>query len=131
VVARFWPEDAVSAGSAWLYNGSMLPRSKRLSSEQLDLVMKTGKVVHTPSFWLRIIKNEGQTRFSAIVPQKIASKASQRVGYRRKMYNAIALICGSLPLSGYQMVLCLKTKTEKDSLLEEVKEIFVKAGLIK
>lgn len=108
----------------------MLPRSKRLSGEQLDLVMKTGKVTHSTLFWLRIVKNEGQTRISSIVPQKIASKASQRVSYRRKMYNAVASFYEKV-LPNHWVILCLKTKTEKDSLLEETKEIFVKAGLIK
>lgn len=108
----------------------MLHSSRRLSGEQLDLVMRVGIVRHTPYFWLRFVKNDGQTRISAIVPQKLINKSSGRVNYRRKMYDAVSTFYESIN-PGYLIVLCLKVKVDDSLLIKETKEIFVKAGLLK
>jgi len=111
----------------------MLSGSKRLSGEQLNLVIKEGRVSHSPLFWLRILKYSGPTKAVVIVPNKIVKTASGRVALRRKGYDAIQDFIELLP-AGNLVVICAKLpmqKAPKEDISNEMKDIFVKCGLLK
>lgn len=111
----------------------MLPRSARLSVVQFNLVMEKGKATHSPFFVVRVLKMEGATRIAATVPVKVCKKATSRNKLRRQIYEAVQLVRGSL-VSGVQAIVFAKKGAETASfedLSKSLKEIFVKAGLMK
>ena len=111
----------------------MLSRSQRLSGEQLDAVMEKGRATHSSLFWMRTLKYEGLTKVAAIAPQKIAKTAVQRNSLRRKMYESIKPFFGSIT-PNHLIVVCAKEPVKKSvfkDLAKEMREIFVKSGLLK
>lgn len=111
----------------------MLPRSQKLSTKQLNLVMEKGKVVHSPFFWSRFIKQDGELKIAVICPQKIAKTAVKKNLIRRKVYSAIDLFINNLEL-GYHVIVCVKEPILKASPIEicnQAKAIFVKSGIMK
>lgn len=97
--------------------------------------MEGGKSVHSPFLSLRFIKiaNLGPVRVSATVPQKIAKKAVERNHLRRLMYEALAPVYGGI-VPNTLVVVLIKAEAVgcKLSILKErMKEVFVKAGLLK
>jgi ribonuclease P protein component len=111
----------------------MLSRSHRLSGEQFDFVMEKGQVVHTPLFWSRFVKQDGPLKVAVICPQKIARTAVKRNQFRRKVYSSIRAFRENA-LQGYQVIVCIKEPVFKASpkeLVEQVRIIFVKMGLMK
>lgn len=66
----------------------MLPRSSRVTTKRFDAIMKEGRVMHSPLFILRVIKNTEKTRVAAVVPKKIAKTAVLRNKLRRFMYDS-------------------------------------------
>lgn len=111
----------------------MLPRSQRLSTKQVNLVMEKGKVVHTPFFWSRFVKQEGELKIAVICPQKIAKTAVKRNLIRRKVYSAIGLFINKMEL-GYHIIVCVKESILKSSPIDidnQTKAIFVKSGIMK
>jgi ribonuclease P protein component len=112
---------------------NMLSRSHRLSGEQFDFVMEKGKVVHTPFFWSRFVKQDGPLKIAVTCPQKIAKTAVKRNLYRRKVYSAVRLFRDSA-IQGQQVIICIKEPVLKalpKEIVEEVKLLFVKMGLMK
>jgi ribonuclease P protein component len=112
---------------------NMLPNSQRLSVKQFEEVLKKGRVVHNPLFWLRILKTEGNTKVSVISPQKVAKSAVKRNEIRRKIYNIVRNYIDLLP-NEHRLILCPKettNKAEDKQILDSVKDIFVKGGLLK
>jgi ribonuclease P protein component len=111
----------------------MLPNSQRLSVKQFEEVLKKGRVVHNPLFWLRILAIEGKTKVSVICPQKVAKSAVQRNLIRRNIYRLVQGFIGQLP-NHYQCILCPKETINKatvEQISQATKDIFVKGGLLK
>lgn len=111
----------------------MLSRSNRLSGEQLNLVIEKGKVLHSPFFWLRFRKEDGLSRFAVLSPVKIVKTAVKRNYFRRKVYSIIRSFQDGI-ISGQHIVICPKEpaiKADMATLAEQVREIFVKSGLLK
>jgi len=111
----------------------MLSRLHRLSSEQLNLVIERGKVVHSPFFWVRFSKNEGQSKIAVISPSKTIKTAVKRNEIRRKVYAVIRDFYRNL-LQGYHVVVCVKEPVigvDANILKEQVRVVFVKTGLLK
>jgi ribonuclease P protein component len=111
----------------------MLSRSYRLSGEQLNQVMEKGKVVHSPFFWARFTKNDGQSRIAVISPSKIVKTAVGRNQIRRKVYSVIRDFRENI-LPGYRIVVCVKEpiiKADAKVISEQARIIFVKTGLLK
>jgi ribonuclease P protein component len=95
--------------------------------------MEKGRVTHSSFFWLRSLKSEGKSRFSAIVPQKAVKTAVGRNLLRRKMYEAIKIIISDIQ-PGHEIVVCAKSLAIPASfadLAKEMKILFVKSGLLK
>lgn len=96
--------------------------------------MEKGRVTHSSLFWLRTLKHEGKTKIAVIVPNKVVKTASGRVGLRRRMYEAVKLIHSSIVSDNSLVVICAKepaVKAEFKDLSKEMKDIFVKSGLLK
>ena len=113
----------------------MLPSSQRLSVEQFNSVMEKGRVSHSSVFLMRSLKDAsfGKPKISVVVPQKIAKTAVSRNRYRRKMYEAVQVIYPSLS-DGFRAIVFAKSTIldlEFAVIAKEMKEIFVKSGLLK
>ena len=112
----------------------MLPRSQRLSVEQFNQVMEKGRITHSPLFIVRSVTvPDDDTGVSAVAPQKIFKKATQRTKLRRQIYEAIQPIFDLIKPHTHAVVFAknVTDKAEFESLEKEIKEIFVKAGLLK
>ncbi len=97
--------------------------------------MEGGKSVHSPFLSLRFVKvaNLGLARVSAVAPQKIAKKAVERNRLRRLMYEALAPVYEGIAPDALIVVL-IKAEAvgcKLPILKEKMKEVFVKAGLLK
>lgn len=122
----------------------MLPNTKRLSTKQFEEVLKKGRVVHNPLFWLRffeankvVSKSASKvtpiTKVAVICPQKVAKSAVARNKIRRTVYDQVGVFVDQLS-AGYDCIVCAKepyTKATDAESIEQLRNIFVKAGLLK
>ena len=113
----------------------MLPRSQRLSVAYFNQVMEKGRVTHSPLFLLRFLKTDsaGQTRIAAVAPQKIFKKAVQRNKLRRQMYEAVRPLYADVRPQLHVVIFAkaIAATADQATLKKEIKDIFVKAGLLK
>jgi len=115
----------------------MLPKEQRLTTKDLEKVLKEGRIYHSPLFQMRIGKNENDlastSRVSAIVPAKMIKTAAGRSVVRRKIYNASRSVMKKTE-PGWRIALIAKNPAidaPQESVSEELKSLFVKAGIIK
>ena len=118
----------------------MLRRSRRLSTEQFNEVIKKGKAFHSLFFQLRLSRNPGEpTRAAAVAPVKMAKTAVARNALRRKIYETISPM---LPESvdGYYVIVFAKPTLlpagqfqapSNEAVAEDLKALFVKAGILR
>lgn len=112
----------------------MLPRSQRLSVLQFNLVMEKGRITHSPLFILRSLNApDGCTHISAVAPQKIFKKATQRNKLRRRIYEAVQVVFSEISQPVHAIIFAKGGVPDADiSVIEnEVKDIFVKIRLLK
>lgn len=123
----------------------MLPRSQKLSVEQLNLVMEKGRITHSPLFIVRSMQADTaaekngqggrgqQARISAVAPQKIYKKAVQRTKLRRQIYEAVRSIYPAVKPQTFTAIFAKAGVGQADfaTLARGISEIFVKAGLLK
>jgi ribonuclease P protein component len=94
--------------------------------------MKKGRVTHSSLFIMRHIESPG-SRFSAVVPQKVGKKAVTRNAFRRKMYEAMQKL-GAMHIKGVHGIVFAKSQVltaEDAAFIEDMKDLFVKAGLLR
>jgi ribonuclease P protein component len=111
----------------------MLPRRERLSTEEFIEVMKNGRVVHSPLFLMRVQKNAGTTKFAAVASKKVGKTAVMRNKIQRVTYEAVGTHIKKI-VPGTRAILFPKEQAltkELTALTAEVKDLFVKAGIIK
>jgi ribonuclease P protein component len=111
----------------------MLPRSLRISAEQLDQIMDKGRVFHSSLFVLRVLSHQKDTRISAVSPKKITKTATSRNALRRKIYSAVRKV-GTLFIVPAHLALFSKQGAERVSQAEmvaDIRALFVKAGLLR
>lgn len=111
----------------------MLPKAHRLVTADFDAVMEKGRVTHSSLFVMRHLDSREGSHFSAVVPQKVGKKAVIRSSMRRKMYDAMQHLKAE-NLKGIHAIVFAKSQAieaEKDALLEDLKNLFVKAGLLR
>lgn len=113
----------------------MLNRVQRVTKRQFDEVMKKGRVVHSPLFLIRILELGGDiaSRVAAVAPVKHAKTAVLRNSMRRKIYEGVKPILGELK-PGLVMAIFAKDtalKTKSKEIHVGVKELFVKAGVLR
>ena len=118
----------------------MLPRSQRLPTKLFDAVLNKGRIIHSPAFYLRTLKissedniKPGQSKISIVVPVKVAKKAVVRNRIRRLSYRAVKKIYGSMLPSICVIVFAKQPvcQMETEDLEKEIKDVFVKAGLLR
>ncbi len=111
----------------------MLPKEDRLTTGQFDLVMKKGRVFNSSLFLARVIVLPGKAKLAAVVPQKIAKTAVGRNKLRRSMYIAMEPYIDGI-VDDRQAIIFAKSLAvgaEQSVLVKDMKEIFVKSGLLK
>lgn len=99
----------------------MLPSSQRLSVSLFSEVMKTGRLIHSTFFLIRVKKagdTTGLSRFAFSVPKKVASTAVLRNKIRRRGYSAIRAILSSTATipTGFHFVFISKPEVKKATL---------------
>jgi len=97
--------------------------------------MEKGRVVHSPLFLLRysIENGSGGSKFAAVAPQKVAKKATERNKIRRKIYEAVKFNYSKVK-NDVKGAIFAKKKLDGvdfDDLAEEIKQLFVKAAIMK
>lgn len=115
---------------ALVYN--MLPQSSRITLKQFNLVMEKGNIFHSPLFWVRVLKNQQETRIASVAPQKVVKLTVFRNKIRRKTYEALRQIKESISNGNYIVVFAkvnLCKHSQKD-ILNDLKTLFVKAGVL-
>lgn len=92
---KVWPKrdqasHAERTQASRCLNILMLSRRNRLSSHEVDELIKKGKSFFTPLFLFRIAKNNLETaRFSVVVPKKVEKTA---VGRNRNKRRVVAIL---------------------------------------
>ena len=102
---------------------------------QFNAVMEEGKIVHSLLFMLRVLHSDTlkDTRVSAVVPLKIAKQAVMRNRLRRQVYEAIKPVFTRIASHTHTIVFVKSGVMTVDfgSISKGLREIFVKAGLLK
>lgn len=111
----------------------MLPKTKRLTTKSVDLVMEKGRMTHSPLFVIKSISTQETSRFSVSVPKKVAKTATQRNKIRRQIYSALRKIDNRIK-PGLSGVIVAKSGIDKLSFISlelEISAVFVKSGFLK
>jgi len=106
----------------------MLPKKKRVTKKDFDVLIKNGKVFSSPLFLFYFIKTD-EPKFGVVAPKKAFKKAFKRNKYRRIVFN----ILKDLNLKGGSALFIYKNKSflpEKDQIKNEVVFLLSKNGLI-
>ena len=75
----------------------MIARKYRLNRENIDFILKKGKLLKSRFFLIRIVQNSLEfNRFALIVSKKIHKKAVDRNKLRRQIFESIRL---NMPLN--------------------------------
>ncbi len=113
----------------------MFKRSARFSTRQFNQVLEKGRVVHSPFFVLRFVYEEKKQlpRLAAVAPQKIFRTAVRRNKARRQIYEAVRSLYEGLPPK-VSIIIFAKNPVITapfTEIIQALKEIFVKAGLMR
>lgn len=109
----------------------MLPKSKRLTTEEFKKVIEKGQSFHSPFLIIRLLSSPQQSRFSVSVPKKVCKNAVDRNKIRRKIYS---IISNFDPKLGFDVIVIVKPGFEKldyREMNDETVKIFVKSSLLK
>ncbi len=100
--------------------------------------MEKGRAFHSTLFSLRTCampttEKDQPTRIAAVVPNKVGKKAVERTRMRRKMYEVVRVFVPNLKPNQLVIVFAKSPAlvSATDLLKKEMKEIFVKAGLMR
>lgn len=74
----------------------MLKKSLRLTTKELENVLKTGNVVHSPLFTLRYIKDQNSTKYAVVVAKKIIGSSVGRHAAKRLIYDLIPSVASRI-----------------------------------
>ena len=125
------PEDASALPSKHI--APMLPRSQRLSGEQLDSVMEKGRVAHSSLFLVRFLIGQTNTRIAVIASKKIAKTATVRNAIRRSTYRAIGSTLSKI-IQGTHVALFAKkvvSQIPRAEIETDLENLFVKAKIVR
>ncbi|MDE1940895.1 MAG: ribonuclease P protein component [Patescibacteria group bacterium] len=113
----------------------MLPRSRRLRTSELNVVMQKGRAFHSSFFILRVLLGvpDGYFKLSAVAPQKIFKSAVARNKERRRIYEAVRPLVADAAPNAHAMLIAKKPEEEAafDAIKADIRSLFVKAGLLK
>lgn len=114
----------------------MLPKSQRLTTEQVSAVIKNGKPFHSPFFTLRVVLGQDKGGFAAIMSKKIAKTAVSRNLARRRVYEALkanGIGSPNTPETGAQTIILCKdsvTGASLEALTNDLKTLLKKAHVL-
>jgi ribonuclease P protein component len=113
----------------------MLPHSQRLSTAVFDEVFKSGRLVHTGLFTVKVKSTTGTSRFAVSVSKKIAKNAVDRNKIRRRTYSAIGVVLKGKksikkPICGVFVSKKGVEKASMDEIKADILAFFVKNGLL-
>lgn len=111
----------------------MLPHSQRLSTAIFDEVFKTGRLVHSGFFTIKVKNTSGTSRFAVSVSKKIAKNAVDRNRIRRRTYSAVEnLLKGKNKMKKPFLVVFVSKKgvekAEMNEIQSDIKASFIKNG---
>jgi len=110
----------------------MLSKANRLSIKEFDLVVKTGREVHSPFFSMRYVPGDA-LKFSPTAPKKTFKTAVERNRTRRRIYGAARTIFKAKKIKTSLIVLIIKkdiSDIDSPSLVRMLDDLFVQARLI-
>lgn len=111
-----------------LKSNKMLPKKKRVTKKDFDVLIKNGKVFSSPLFLFYFIKTN-EPKFGVVASKKTFKKAFLRNKYRRIVYNILKdadLKVGS----GLFMYKKQSFLPEKSQIKEEILFLLSKNNLI-
>ena len=120
----------------------MLKKSLRLTTKELEDVLKTGKVVHSPLFTLRYTAGQKSTKYAVVVAKKIISSSVGRHVAKRLMYDLLEPLITKMSIGIHAVVFMKSGSTEElqklnkqsqgkgDSAEECVADLFKRARIL-
>ena len=109
----------------------MLPKNKRVPRALFKAILEEKNFQNSPHFSLRYSKKLGETRFAVSVSKKVSKKAVVRNKIRRRAYESLKTFANKTS-PGLYLVIAKNgaDKTKRQELDTEIKELFLKGGLI-
>ncbi len=102
----------------------MLPKKRRVSRSEFDVILKKGGWYHSPHLTLRAFQStsSGKSRFAVSVSKKTAKRAVLRNLLKRRVYGVLTSI---LPHSGsaFSSAFFVKKGTETITFADLKKEV--------
>lgn len=113
----------------------MLPKSKKLTSGEVEAVMSNGQAVFGDFFLVKYIKSgKIETKISAIAPKKTFSTAVLRNKARRRIYSALTPLFHKNLIKNSFLVAIVGNKKVLDVKIPEItasiEQVFVKGGIL-
>jgi ribonuclease P protein component len=95
--------------------------------------MEKGRVAHSSLFLVRYLGGQKDIRISAVAPRKTVKKAVDRNKIRRVTYRAIRSIKEGVATGTHAIVFTKPAvlKLKSDEIGADLKNIFVKAGILR
>jgi len=107
----------------------MLKKNHRLKRIYFEEIFKSGKILHSPNFIIRVLpaKSWDDVAFSVVVSKKVVQRAVLRNSNKRRVYNSLKIALESLE-KPYKGAIVLKKdirnispKSISDELLKTLK----------
>jgi ribonuclease P protein component len=108
----------------------MLKKSLRLTTKELEQVIKSGRVAHSTLFTLRFVAAE-TSKYAAVVSKKVGKTAVARNSAKRRTHEALGQLLPSIK-PGVHAVLFVKDANKAIPVADfvaDLKLVFKKAGL--
>ncbi len=110
----------------------MFPRNKRIGKTLFPNVFRQGRIFSSPTFSLRVRKNENKNTFAVVVPESVSPLATRRNVLKRRGYVVLRKIDKKItpPVS---VILLFKKGSEKmtfSKLESEIKDLCKKSGIL-
>lgn len=101
----------------------MLPKKRRVTTEQFKNILTKSTVHHSAHLSLRITKDMAQlSRFSVVVSKKVARSAVERNSLKRKVYTTLEGLMVHVPV-GWKGIFFVKKGFGELSFLSQKQEV--------
>lgn len=110
----------------------MLPKSRRISQAQAKEVFTRGRSSHSPSFTVKTVGTQGDTRFAISISKKVLPSAVDRNRLRRRIYSAIAKLIPNIR-KGFLVGFLVKSEARNMSFADlsvETESSLRRAGIL-
>ena len=108
----------------------MLPKKRRVSKKELDLVFKQGKFISSPLLTFKFISNRNEpAKISFIAPKSVAKTAVARNFLRRRGYSVLEKYISKFPTGTTGAFIFRKSPESQAEIEEEIKNVLKKIGV--